>query len=291
MSKSITYVPVKPIDPNRYESSFSSFCDELGPYPNTELIGGQHTYGEALGIIMVHKHKARIPGDVGNAETFDFPVRYAFVPQTTGSAQRREDPSLIQPFINAAKELQNNNVRAITTCCGFLASYQDDIAKSVDIPVFTSSLLQIPLAYRMAGFKGKVGVITYEGRHLNERYFEAVGAKDIPIVLGGMEDQPAFSQCFFEDDPEPFLNQGAKLNPYLVAVEMVYVAKKMMEHSPDIRSFVLECTQLPPFAYAIQRETYLPIYDTITLCNFVYNVIIRKPFPIKHWFPGMKFSK
>jgi hypothetical protein len=43
----------------------------------------------------------------------------------------------------------------------------------------------------------------------------------------------------------------------------------MTAHS-GIRAFVLECTDLPPFSKAIRQYTRLPVFDFITLTNFVH---------------------
>jgi len=51
------------------------------------------------------------------------------------------DPTLIQPFVDGARELEREGVKAITTSCGFLAAFHPQITSSVNIPVFTSSLL------------------------------------------------------------------------------------------------------------------------------------------------------
>ena len=39
--------------------------------------GGRGNYGEAVGILTLDTVFPRIPGDVGNATTFDFPVRFS----------------------------------------------------------------------------------------------------------------------------------------------------------------------------------------------------------------------
>ena len=112
--------------------------------------GGRTNYGEPIGILMLDTKFPRIFGDIGNAETFSFPVRYKRVVGATPQRVVKEaDPSLIEPFIEAAKELEQKGVSAITTSCGFLAIFQDYLADAVDIPVFTSSLIQVPLVYRM----------------------------------------------------------------------------------------------------------------------------------------------
>ena len=41
--------------------------------------GGYGNYGMALGILMLDSKFARIPGDVGNATTYDFPVVFKII--------------------------------------------------------------------------------------------------------------------------------------------------------------------------------------------------------------------
>ena len=38
--------------------------------------GGQNIFGFSVGILMLDTQFPRIPGDMGNAATFDFPVLY-----------------------------------------------------------------------------------------------------------------------------------------------------------------------------------------------------------------------
>ena len=92
-----------------------------------------------------------------------------------------------------------------------------------------------------------------------------------------MEEQPEFCRAVLDDGPG--------LNPSRMAAEMVYVAREMISQFPDIHSFVLECTQMPPYASLIQQVTGLPVYDITTLCRLVYSAVISNSFPIRHWFP------
>ena len=95
--------------------------------------GGFTNYGEELGILMLDTRFPRIPGDIGNARTFPFPVRYRKV---AGASPKRVveegDLSLLEPFISAARELEAEGVKAITTSCGFLAMFQKEMAAAVE---------------------------------------------------------------------------------------------------------------------------------------------------------------
>ncbi|MDN5302426.1 MAG: hypothetical protein PWQ60_1940 [Thermoanaerobacteraceae bacterium] len=229
--------------------------------------GGRTNYGEAIGILMLDTKFPRIPGDIGNALTFDFPVKYKKVKGATSQRVVREaDPSLIAPFIEAARELEEEGVSAITTSCGFLAIFHDYLADAVSIPVFTSSLLQVPIVFRMLKKGQKVGIMTASKPHLTELHFKGAGIKDIPLVIYGMEEQEEF--------PAVFLDQKETLDIEKAESEMVQVATKMVSENPDVGAIVFECTNMPPFRKAVQQAVNLPVFDIVTLMNYVHDSVI-----------------
>lgn len=229
--------------------------------------GGRTNYGEAIGILMLDTKFPRIPGDIGNALTFDFPVKYKKVKGATSQRVVREaDPSLIAPFIEAARELEEEGVSAITTSCGFLAIFHKYLADAVSIPVFTSSLLQVPIVFRMLKKGQKVGIMTASRPHLTELHFKGAGIKDIPLVIYGMEEQEEF--------PAVFLDQKETLDIEKAESEMVQVATKMVSENPDVGAIVFECTNMPPFRKAVQQAVNLPVFDIVTLMNYVYDSVI-----------------
>ncbi len=97
----------------------------------------------------------------------------------------RGDPTLksLEAFVEAAHELARDGVRAISTSCGFLAVYQKQIAAEISVPVFTSSLMQIPLVYRMLRPEQTVGVIAVDSRYLSEVILREVGADGVPAII------------------------------------------------------------------------------------------------------------
>ncbi len=86
--------------------------------------GGCDMYGFTTGIIMRESTFPRIPGDTGNASRLGYPVRLQPV---KGAGYRRlileRDPTLLQPFVDAARALEAEGVKAITTNRGFLALF------------------------------------------------------------------------------------------------------------------------------------------------------------------------
>jgi len=114
---------------------------------NSEMIfharRGQVSYGEDIGIIMLDSYTPFIQGDVGNAKTFDFPVRYHVVKGLTVEMALGKDTKMVQKIIDAATELAAQGVKAITADCGYLVIHQKEVAQSVEVPVFLSSLFQL----------------------------------------------------------------------------------------------------------------------------------------------------
>ena len=59
---------------------------------------------------------------------------------------------------------------------------------------------------------------------------------------------------------------------------MVNVALEMTKNDRAVRVIILECTDLPPFARAIQRTTNLPVFDIVTLVNLLHAAVLRGQF-------------
>ena len=41
---------------------------------------------------------------------------------------------------------------------------------------------------------------------------------------------------------------------------------------------LLECSDLPPYAHAIQREIGLPVFDFVTMISYVHSSVVRRPY-------------
>ncbi len=234
--------------------------------------GGFCSYGQDLGILMLDTSFPRLPGDIGNAKSFPFPVRYKRV---RGASPKRvveeADPSLLEPFIVAARELEAEGVRAITTSCGFLALFQKELAASVNVPLFSSSLLQIPLLYEIFGRRGKVGVLTARSASLTELHFRNCGVQGIPLAVAGMDEQPEFTRVFL-DKSEP--GREPCLNVDRAEEELKNVAAALAAAEPEMRFIVLECTNMPPFKKAIQEASGKPVFDIISLAGFIHSGLL-----------------
>jgi Asp/Glu/hydantoin racemase len=216
----------------------------------------------------------RLPGDIGNATTFSFPVRYREVRGVSPTFLQEPNPdSFLGPFIQAARDLEYEGVAAIIAGCGFFARFQQELAQAVGIPVFTSSLLQVPLVHRALGNDRAIGIITANGQALTEECFQATGwsSTQIPIAVAGLEQEPAILELLYSDD---IASTGRSRLEALLAD----LAVDLVTRQPAVGALVLECTNLPPFAAAIQAAVGLPIFDIVTLTNMVHSAVVRTPY-------------
>lgn len=225
-----------------------------------------------IGVIGLDTSFTKIPGHVRNPATFDFPVLYEVV--AGASPERvvtRADPTLIEPFAAAARRLQDRGAGAITTGCGFLVLFQAELAAAVDVPLYASSLLQLPLVHRMLRPGRKVGVLTAKAPALTPRHLRAAGAADVPVAVAGMEDQPEFREVILG-------GHARELDPDRLRAEVLGRAGALVRAEPALGALLLECTDLVPFAAALQERTGLPVFDIVTLTGMVHATLTRRPY-------------
>lgn len=236
----------------------------------TLLKGGFNYYSIPIGVICLESYFPKPLGHIKHPAGFDFPVLYKTVQGAT--IERligQRDMALLQPFIDAAKELEREGVKAITASCGFLALFQREIADAVDIPVFISSLIQIPMVYQSLGRHRKVGVVVANSDALSADHLAAVGVEDIPLAIAGMQHQPQFVDVILQGNNNDFDVEVFK-------EELFSVIEKMLVDNPDLGSIVLECTDLSHFAPQVQARFKLPVYDLSSLTRMVAATVERK---------------
>jgi Asp/Glu/hydantoin racemase len=230
--------------------------------------GGFNQYGFTVGILMLDTRFPRIPGDMGNATTFPFPVRYHRVAGADPDlVVRRGAEGLLPAFVEGARALEREGVGAITTNCGFLIKYQHELARAVRVPVFTSSLLLVPLVHRLLPPGQRVGLMTVNASSLTAEHLQGAGiGADIPLAVAGMETEKEFTRALLDNELE--------LDVDLAREEHIRVARRLVAEHPDVGAIVLECTNMPPYTADIQRETGRPVFDIVSLVTLVHGALV-----------------
>jgi hypothetical protein len=229
---------------------------------------GQVAYGYAIGMLCAEWNIPFIPGDLNNATTFDFPVRYETVPGASGAdVLRGEGSEFADLMVAAARKLEAEGVRAITGNCGFMVAYQEYVAARVNIPVFLTSLVQLPMLLQMLGAQRKLGILTANSAALGAKEFALVGVHDTSrIRVQGLENYPHFNDVV--------LKELGTLDEDLMREEVVRAARDLHQANPDLGAFMFECSDLPPYAKAVSDATGLPVFDWANFITYVYNATV-----------------
>ena len=214
-----------------------------------------------------------LPGNSTNPGSYQFPVRFNRI-RGANIHTVLEEPSkeVLKNMIDESKKMISEGIEAITTSCGFNAIFQEELASALDVPVFTSSLLQVPLVHRMLGPDRSIAVITAKKIALRPEHLRSVGiTADIKLNILGMENSPEWNKIFTAPDDDVDLD--------IIAEEVISTAREGLSKDRRIGAFVLECTDLPPFSETIKEELRMPVFDFVTLIEFVARSIgVMKPF-------------
>lgn len=231
----------------------------------------QTSYGEDIGILLLETETPFIQGDVGNAKSYNYPVRYKVVAGLTVEAIFAHDAGFTQAIIDAAQELEREGVKAITGDCGFMAFFQQHVKEAVNVPVFLSSLTQLPFITQILRNDRKIGVVTANATSLTPDLFAAVGFTDLDkLVVTGLDDTKYFY--------EAAIAEVGTLDSDRITEEVV-AASLQVAKDKTVGAILLECSLLPVYGAAVQRATGLPVFDFLTMIDYVQSSIVKRTFP------------
>ncbi|MBW6493789.1 MAG: aspartate/glutamate racemase family protein [Burkholderiaceae bacterium] len=204
-------------------------------------------------------------GNSTNPASYDYPVRFHPVRgANVHTILENPDREVLRTMIGDAGAMVAEGIRAITTSCGFNAIFQQELAAALDAPVFTSSLLQVPLVQRILAPASEICVITANAGALRPEHLAAAGIQDTDSLhILGLEECPEWNRIFAQPDSDVDLA--------VIEQEVLGTALRALERHPATRAFVLECTDLPPYSALIRRRTSLPVFDFITMVNYLHS--------------------
>lgn len=232
--------------------------------------GGQSVYGAALGILMLEARFPRIPGDMGNALTWPFPVHYKIV---TGASPdlvvRQGAPGLLDAFVTAGQELVAMGVSGITTNCGFLSLFQAPLKEALGVPVAASSLMQVPMVEALLPPGKTAGILTISAATLTAAHLQAAGVRtDITIV--GTETGTEFTDAILGD--------RLTLDVDAARADLLAAAEALLDQDPSVGAIVLECTNMCPYAADIREFTNLPVFSIYDFVSWFHSGLCPRRF-------------
>jgi Asp/Glu/hydantoin racemase len=222
---------------------------------------GQAIHGAPLGILILKARFPRILGDMGNGLTWNFPVLFRVVRGASPTRVVEQGATgLLEAFIEAARDLVDLGAEGITTNCGFLSLFQRELAAAVQVPVATSSLMQVPWVQATLPPGQRVGVITVNKAGVTPRHLEAAGVPlDVPIE--GTEGGREFFRVLIRAEKN-------ELDVDLARQDILDAAARLVAAHPEVGAIVLECTNMPPYAADVAEATGLPVHDIYSMINW-----------------------
>jgi hypothetical protein len=142
--------------------------------------------------------------------------------------------------------------------------------EALDQPVFLSSLLQVPMILNSLKPGQKVGIICAVKEALTPYILDQCGVTDPDsVVVAGAQDIPEFQNI---------VNSRGAFNSAVLERDLVALARELVNDHPEVGALLLECSDMPPYAWAIQNALGLPVFGFITLINWVQQAVVRRPF-------------
>jgi len=213
-----------------------------------------------LGVLMLDTRFPRPLGDIGHPDSFGWPTKQSVVPgawpsKVVASAGSLRASGLAQTFCAHARGLERDGAWAITTSCGFLVLLQRELQEAVAVPVVTSSLLQLPQLLQQ---DQQVGVLTISARHLGSDHLLAAGVvadRLDDVIVQGVDPAGEFAGAI--------LGNRVTMDLHKAQADVVAAALALKARAPLLRTAVLECTNMPPYAQAVREATGLRPYSLL----------------------------
>ncbi|MCY4232064.1 MAG: aspartate/glutamate racemase family protein [Alphaproteobacteria bacterium] len=229
----------------------------------TVAIGGKPIGGATLGILMLDARFPRVPGDMGNGDSWPFPVLYEIVRGATPErVVRHRAEGLDGAFLNAARRLVDRGATVLATVCGFLSLFQSELAAHAGVPVASSTLMQVPVLDLMLPPGKWAGVVTVSRESLSADHFTAVGARaDTPVE--GTEGGRELTRVLIGNE--------AQLDMAAAEADVTAAARRLTARCPEVGALVLECANMAPYAAAVRRATELPVHDIYSFISWAHS--------------------
>ncbi|MGB5560049.1 MAG: aspartate/glutamate racemase family protein [Paracoccaceae bacterium] len=232
--------------------------------------GGKSVYGASVGILMLDAQFPRIAGDMGNATTWPFPVLYRVVRDATPDrVVRKGAQGLLDDFVAAARDLVRDGADGITTNCGFLSLFQEELAQAVQVPVATSSLMQVAQVNRLLPKGKRAGILTISSSTLTHAHLEKAGVPE-GTPIGSTEGGREFTRAILGNEFELDVDAARQDN--------IEAAIALCDAHREMGAIVLECTNMVPYAADIRAATGLPVYSIYSFITWFQSGLVPRRF-------------
>ena len=248
------------------------YFDPSQCHGNVRMNPKQVVSGFPVGIVYIaDADYPMMPGNVNNGWTYDYPVILRSVDKITQQRVFEGDPTLADDIIEMAQYLvKKEGVRAISSGCGFFGNFQKQVAEAVDVPVAMSPLVMVPWILALIKPNQKIGILTANKASMTPKLFESCGITN--------PDRLVIEDLHTKKEISCVVDYRGQFDNDIATQEVVEAAMDIMNGDNEIGAFVLECSDLPPYSYAIQMATQCPVFDFISVIDFLVGSVTKKPY-------------
>jgi len=226
----------------------------------------------SLGVVRLDYDYEAAIGDIDHPGSYDHHVYYRAVHNLTfdvckaGPHEDSWTPHLQEKYLAAIDWLiTEKNVNAIAADCGFYMWFQKLAREHVKgLPVCMSSLSMLPSLVISIDPSAKIAVFTADSGQLKP--MTSLIEEECGLSLN--DDRLVFVGCQHVDFFGEAVAKGDKVDVPKATPHIVQKALDTQKENPNLRAFLFECTELPPYSDAVREATGLPVYDAITGTQF-----------------------
>ena len=238
------------------------------PIVRSRELGG--VAGYAIGVLHVASPFAFVPGNIQNATTLPFAAAYECVPGISLGQVLSGAPAVEVGIVAAAQRLETRGVRAIVGACGSFANFQQALTNKCLVPVFSSVLTQVPWLIGSLPRSQRLAIVFADKNSFTDRVRQQCSIDDVDrLVITDCIGLPPFRALI----EEPYFIENQALEDALIQH-----LQALVDSNPDIGMIMLQCSELPPYAAAIQMRVGRPIVDVVTLANWLFSTVVRTPY-------------
>ena len=204
-----------------------------------------------LSVLQLDTNFPRIPADVSCRDTYNceleiIRVENAKVPDIVTD---KADSINLEPFVEAISKAKGD---LVTTSCGFLSPFQKELEQVSGAPFIASSLSQLPEIAKTRR-PDETCILTFNASRLNEVHLPK-GCKSYVASIIGLEPELHLRQVIENDRRELDMTRaGEELKRLIVGAI-----------PGEVKTLLLECTNLPPYKSLLRGNVTLQIFDILT---------------------------
>lgn len=228
---------------------------------------GKPVAGIRVGILTLDTAHDLVPGNMQHAHSFPFPVSYGVVRKVPFAQIAVGDEAATAPILAAARALEASGADLIVGACGSFGHYQREAASALSVPVCLSPLVQVPFLLSLMPANRKLAILFARTAAFTARVQQAcgIGAAHLDrLVLAEADGLEGFRAVM---DP------SLRLDDPRLRRDVIDHAAMIVQNDRSIGGWLIQCSDLPPYARDIAVATRLPVWDMTMLTCHLYRAL------------------